>query len=76
MVALGVVSPQNIGMLPMVCRLQELDGANVHHGLGVIHPTLPPYHALSSWSKKLGFTTTTTPPQNSYVGIREISTAH
>jgi hypothetical protein len=34
MVAPGVVSPQDIGMLPMVCRLQELDGANVHHGLG------------------------------------------
>ncbi len=34
MVAPGVVSPQDIGMLPMVCRLQELDGANAHHGLG------------------------------------------
>ncbi len=38
MVALGVVSPQVIGMSPMVCRLQELDGANVHHGLGGDYP--------------------------------------
>ena len=34
MFAPGVISPQDIDMLPMVCRLQELDGANVHHGLG------------------------------------------
>jgi hypothetical protein len=38
MVAPGVVSPQDIGMSPMVCRLQELDGANVHHGLGGDYP--------------------------------------
>jgi hypothetical protein len=74
MVAPGVVSPQDIGMSPMVCRLQELVGANGHHGLGVIRPTLLPYHALLLWSKKLGFTTTTTPCQKSYVGMHEIST--
>ena len=38
MVAPGIVSPQDIGMSPMVCRLQELDGANVHHGLGGDYP--------------------------------------
>jgi hypothetical protein len=38
MVAPGIVSPQDIDMSPMVCRLQELDGANVHHGLGGDYP--------------------------------------
>jgi hypothetical protein len=38
MVAPGVVSPQDIGMSTMVCRLQELDCINVHHGLGGDYP--------------------------------------
>ncbi len=38
MVAPGIVSPQDIGMSPMVCRLGKLDGANVHQGLGNDYP--------------------------------------
>ncbi len=42
MVAPDFVSPQDIGMSPMVCRLQELDGTNVHHGLGGDYPHSSP----------------------------------
>jgi hypothetical protein len=47
MVAPGVVSPQDISMSPMVCKLRELDGANVHHGLGgdSPHSSAASYHA-------------------------------
>jgi hypothetical protein len=38
MVAPGVISPQDISMSPMVCRLQEHDGDYVHHGLGDDYP--------------------------------------
>ncbi len=38
----------------MVCRLRELDGANVPHGLVVARGILLAYHGLFSWSKKAG----------------------
>ena len=37
----------------MGCRLRELDGANVPHGLGVARGILPACHGLFSWWKKL-----------------------
>jgi hypothetical protein len=40
-------------MLLMVCRLQELDGANVPHGLGVRWGILLACNGLFSWLKKL-----------------------
>jgi hypothetical protein len=58
----------------MVCRLQELDGANVPHGLGVAWGILLVCHGLFPWSKKLGFKKNS-PRQKSYVGIRKKHTA-
>ena len=40
--------PQHIGMLLMVCRLRELVGANVPHGLGEPPVLFLAYHGLFS----------------------------
>jgi hypothetical protein len=74
LVASDDVGPQHIGMSLMVCRLRELDGANVPHGLGVAWGILLACHGLFSWSKKLGFQNKLALPKSN-VGIRKKHTA-
>ena len=64
-------------LLPMVWWVPELNGANVHHGLGGEFGILPSSYWIFSWSrtsKNFRFRTTTTTRQISYIGIRRIST--
>ena len=51
LVASDDVGPLHIGVSLKVCILQELDDANVPHGLGVACGILLEYHGLFSWSK-------------------------
>ena len=55
LVASDDAGPQHIGMSLMVCRLRELDGANVPHDVGVRRDILLACHGLFSCSKKRGF---------------------
>jgi hypothetical protein len=77
LVAPGGCSRRCINQLCMVRWVRQLNGANVHHGLGGEFSNLRRSYGVSSWSrktKKSRFTTTTTLRRISYVGIRRIST--